>query len=122
MRQDLASEEFLNSLEQLRIGHCTQATEQFLRSLDRPVRGDPVRIYFRKLAVDLHNLDVLNRMPGQLLTLNCKDTMNTEGIRSPAPKVLLLKPGCKIMLVWNLNRGMAPLELSYANLKMVDWR
>lgn len=99
MRQDQASARFLNALQELRMGDCTQATEGYCKSLNRPIHGDPVHIYFRKLSVELHNLNALQSMPGQLLTIDCKDENNTEGISCPAPQTLQLKYGAKVMLV-----------------------
>lgn len=106
IRQDLASARFLNALEELRMGRCTEITETYLKSLSRPIQGNPVHIYFRKLAVQLHNLNVLQSMPGTLLTINCTDQNNTEGISCPAPQKLLLKPGAKVMLLWNLSHDL----------------
>ena len=42
-------------------------------------------------------------MPGKLQIYNCEESGNISGISSPAMKRLILKPHCKVMLVWNLN-------------------
>lgn len=89
LRQDQASERFLVALGELRAGHCSEATEAYLKSLSRPIQGDGVHIYFRKLAVELHNIEVLRYLPGQLITLDSVDKKMLLEL-----PVLLLKSFC----------------------------
>ena len=42
-------------------------------------------------------------MPGQMLSFDCRESGSCDGISCPALQKLLLKPNCKVMLVWNLS-------------------
>lgn len=73
-------------------------------SFNRPLQSDePLHVYFRKLSVQLHNLDVLFQLPEQLLSFQCIDEGNVSGISCPADEKLLLKPNAKVMIVWNIS-------------------
>ena len=71
MRQNLADKIFIRSLKELRQGICSPETEGLLKSLDRPLEGDAIDIFFTKLSVQLQNQETLFRMPGELLTFDC---------------------------------------------------
>ncbi|KAL9975411.1 hypothetical protein ACROYT_G012571 [Oculina patagonica] len=102
-RHNLADKTFITALKELRLGICSPETEALLRSLDRPLEGEAVDIFFTKISVQLHNQEALFRMPGELLTFDCVDEGNVTGISCPADIKLLLKVGAKVMIVWNLN-------------------
>ncbi|XP_068684345.1 ATP-dependent DNA helicase PIF1-like [Montipora foliosa] len=103
MRQNLADKTILNALKKLRLGKCSPETDMFLKSLDRPLEGDSVDIFFTKLSVQLHNQESLYRLPGELLTFSCIDEGNVSGINCPADVKLLLKEGVKVMTLWNIS-------------------
>ena len=52
----------------------------------------------------MHNLDVLSKLPGNLLTFESIDTGNPQLLDCPSEKTLTLKPRCKIMLLFNINK------------------
>ena len=103
MRQNLADKTFVTALGELRLGICSTETEGFLNSLDRPLEGDAVHIFFTKLSVQLKNQEVLFKMPGDLLTYDCLDEGNVSGIGCPPEVKLLLKANAKVMMVWNIS-------------------
>lgn len=104
LRQNSASPSFLKALGELRLGHCHPDSAAFLMSLRRPLACDePLHVFFRKLSVQLYNLDVLFKLPGQLLSFQCSDEGNVSGISCPADEKLLLKPNPKVMIVWNVS-------------------
>jgi len=88
------------------LGACSAESENYLQSLSRPIDEGHVHIYFRKQAVALHNLNVISSMPGALHSYQCQDQGNVSGISCPAPVKLLLKPGAKVMLLWNLSQDL----------------
>ena len=45
-------------------------------------------------------------MPGQMLSFDCRDSGSCDRISCPALQKLLLKPNCKVMLVWNLSESL----------------
>ena len=106
MRQNLADKIFITALKELRQGICSPETEGFLKSLDRSLEGDAVDVFFTKLSVQLQNQETLFRMPGELLTFDCVDEGNVNGISCPAEVKLLLKVGAKVMIVWNLSEDV----------------
>lgn len=103
MRQNVEDLTFINALKDLRLGQCSPETEALMRSLERPIEGEAVEIYFTKLAVQLHNQEALFKLPGELLSFECIDSGNVSGISCPADTKLLLKPGVKVMIVWNVS-------------------
>ena len=106
IHQNLADKTSITALKELRRGICSPETEGFLKSLDRPLEGDAVDIFFTKLSVKLQNQEALFRMPGDLLTFDCVDEGNVTGISCPAKVKLLLKVGAKVMIVWNLSEDV----------------
>ena len=103
MRQACANSSFITALQELRLGRCSEESVSFLNTFSRPIEGDPVHIYFKKLSVQLHNLEVLFRMPGELFSFDSKDEGNVSGISCPAEVRLLLKPQAKVMITWNIS-------------------
>ena len=99
LRQQASEIRLRKALDQLREGNCDDETERYLTSLSRDfaandITEDLLHIYFRKLPVEMHNLDVLSKLPGNLL--------NSPLLDSPSEKTLTLKPRCKIMLLFNI--------------------
>ena len=108
LRQHGADPRFISALAELRLGKCSRENELFLQSLNRPLSAEfatrAIHIFFRRTDAQLHNLDVLSELPGNVIgPLVCEDVGNTRGLISPAEPKLLFKPHCRVMLVWNLN-------------------
>ena len=102
IRQSLSDQTFLNALKDLRLGECSAETEALLNSLNRPIEGEAIHIYFTKLSVQLHKQESLFQMPGELVRFDALDEGDVTGISCPADVRLLLKPGVKVMVVWNV--------------------
>ncbi|KAL9967257.1 hypothetical protein ACROYT_G025442 [Oculina patagonica] len=103
MRHSLSDDGFISALKELRLGLCSQETEALLTSLNREIEGEAVHIYFTKLSVQLHNQEALFNMPGELISFNSIDKGDVASISCPAAQKLLLKPGVKVMVVWNVS-------------------
>lgn len=60
IRQLKQSSAFLKALKDLRVGQCSEESENVLLSLRRPLDEDlenvATHIYFRKIPVQLHNM------------------------------------------------------------------
>lgn len=76
------------------------------RKLPVDLDKDAVHIFFKKIPVQLHNLKELRAMPGEFVRLDATDEGKTSSIQCPAEKTIFLKPGCKIMLLWNINERL----------------
>lgn len=108
MHQDTTEVNFLNCLREIRLGECSTETERFMR---RPFpsdiqEDDAVHIFFRRLPMEVLTWTKFFSLPGELIRLKSEDYGDTERMRCVAPKVLLLKPGCKVMLIWNKNETL----------------
>ncbi|KAL9977545.1 hypothetical protein ACROYT_G014962 [Oculina patagonica] len=73
MRQNLADKTFTTALKELCLGICSPEMEALLKSLDKPLEGEAVDIFFTKISLQLHNQKALFRMSGELLTFDCVD-------------------------------------------------
>ena len=97
---------FRKALNELRTGQCSEDSAKFLTSLQRSLEVDlskeATHIYFRKILVLIHNIHEVNNMPGQMISFDCRESGSCDGISCPALQKLLLKPNCKVMLVWKL--------------------
>ncbi|KAK3716722.1 hypothetical protein QZH41_000930 [Actinostola sp. cb2023] len=71
------------------------------RELDDDQKRSAVHIFFKRIPAELHNLSVLRELPGAYVRFESVKEGNTTGINCPAPDVLMLKPGCRVMLTWN---------------------
>ena len=95
---------FINCLEEIRQGMCNKS-ETFMQRLSRPLSREKdenaIHIFFRRLPMQVFNVDKILTMPGEMLSFEARDTGITRGMKCPADEVLLLKPGCKVMLLWN---------------------
>lgn len=111
MRQGETEVQLKDALDRLRLGECGDETEAYLRGLSRScTRAEgippPVHIYFRKLPVSIHNSHMLMQLSGQVLKFHSVDTGRKELLKDTIDEVLMLKPGCKIMLLYNVNRDL----------------
>ena len=101
---------FKNWLDMLRIGKCSEEGEEYAQSLDREIAteegNEPTHIYFRKVHVEFHNGTVLASLPGGLIYFQSVDTGNSSGLEKNIPRIVAVKPGCKIMLLYNINNNL----------------
>ena len=98
--------EFLAVLKDIRLGKCSEKSLEFINSLTRLIehsQNEISHIYFKKLPVALHNRLALQDLPLPEFTFEAERTNRTEGMNWPGSSVLHLRPGCPVMLVWNLN-------------------
>ena len=50
----------------------------------------------------LKNREELDKLPGEVLSFEALyENDNSSSMNWPGPGVLQLKPGCKVMLIWN---------------------
>ena len=107
LRQQETKHRLIAALDHLRMGKCEDETEKYLRSLSKKTDSCndvlPVHIYFKRLPVEVHNLSVLTALPGSKLTYKSVDCGNAQSLNNTVPAVLCLKPGCKVMLSYNIN-------------------
>lgn len=98
-----------NALDRMRSGNCDESTEAYFETLDRELEcdghneGDVVHLYFKKLPVEVHNLNVLQSLPGNLLVLESSDTGCGHHLERNVCHILTLKRNCKVMLLYNIN-------------------
>ena len=101
--------EFLMALKDIRFGKCGEKTLEFITSLSRSVENVPddlSHIYFKRLPVALHNRLALQNLPFPEFTFEAENTNLTKGMNWPGSSILHLRPGCPVMLVWNLNNEL----------------
>jgi ATP-dependent DNA helicase PIF1 len=108
LRQSECETSFKDLLEMLRVGDCSDEAEEYARSLNReitaPDGNELVHIYFKKIHVEHHNGTVLASLPGELIQYQSIDTGHTTSLEKSIPRVLAVKPRCKIMLLYNNGR------------------
>ena len=92
------------------MGKCSDISHAFIKSLARPlsdeVKETATHIFVKRLPVQFFNSQVLFMLPGDLFTFEAIDEGDVSGIQCPADRVLLLKPGCKVMLLWNKSNSL----------------
>ena len=92
------------------MGKCSDISHAFIKSLARPlsdeVKETATHIFVKRLPVQFFNSQVLFMLPGDLFTFEAIDEGDVSGIQCPADWVLLLKPGCKVMLLWNKSNSL----------------
>ena len=71
-----------------------------------PSQEEPMHIFFRKLPVNMCNQEVLSCLPGPLLTFRSRDSGHTHLLENSVDKLLCLKAGCKVMLLFNINKHL----------------
>ena len=65
--------------------------------------SEKIHIYFKKLPAEIHNLDVLAKLPGEITIFESKDTGNARYLEKSISQILSVKPGCKVILLYNIN-------------------
>ena len=56
--------------------------------------------------MEIHNGNVLQTLPVLLETVKSIDHGNTYHLKKAVPKTLSLKPGCRVMLIYNINNQL----------------
>ena len=106
-RLTTTEESFIKFLQEIRLGRCSQDSCEYSKSLVRYLSDllitEATHVYFNKVSVLFHNSDVMRSMPGEFLRFEATDEGDTVGMQCPAEKTILLKPGCKVMLLWNVS-------------------
>ena len=109
-RLESTDERFVKFLQEIRLGTCSQDSCEYSKSLARcfsePTSTEATHVYFNKVSVLFHNSDVMRGMPGEFLRFEATDEGDTIGMQCPAEKTILLKPGCKVMLLWNVSEDL----------------
>ena len=108
--QNENEKEFVACLREVHMGKCSNISHAFIKSLARPlsdeVKETATHIFFKRLPVQFFNSQVLFMLPGDLFTFEAIDEGDVSGIQCLADWVLLLKPGCKVMLLWNKSNSL----------------
>ena len=101
---------FKNWLDMLRVGECSEEGEEYAQSLDREIAteegNEPTHIYFRKVHLEFYNGTVLASLPGGLIYFQSVDTGNSSGLEKNISRIVAVKLGCKIMLLYNVNDNL----------------
>ena len=98
-RQGELEDNFKKALDSLRMGVCAENTEAYLR-------GIPIHIFFKKLPVEVHNSHMLSCLSGEMLKYESIDTGRTGLLKNTVSKILMLKRGCKVMLLFNISKSL----------------
>lgn len=106
MRQNEEDNVFVACLKEIRVGKCGPESMAFLKKMPRDlpeeINRSVIHVFFKRLPVQMFNLGVLFSLPGDLNRFDAVDERDVVGIQCPADQVLLLlKPGCLVMLLWN---------------------
>ena len=106
--QDPNEIDILTCLSELRLGKCGKNNERFIgedlsKDLDEHLKENAIHIFFRKTSVMFFNIKMMQALPGTFLRFDAIDEGNTTNIRCMAEQVLVLKPLCKVMLIWNIS-------------------
>jgi hypothetical protein len=113
LRQEDSETCLKEALDALRNGRsgCDDETERYFCSLSRHLptilpSALPTHIYFKRLPVEVHNATVLASLPGEKLTFESSDTGYAKLLDKTVSEVLYLKPGCKVMLLYNISQHL----------------
>ena len=105
MRQSAGEEKFIEALQKLRLGLCSQEMYAFLADLFRnlPIELQRVatHIYFKNASAILHNRLIVDNFPVETIGLHTTSERHSKHTKWPGQETLVLKNGCKVMLVWN---------------------
>ena len=97
--------DFIACHKEIHYGRCGEKSLEFIsspsRDLSKELMGGAVHIFLKWLLVQSFNLNILFSLQGVLVTFEAVDEEDVGGIQCPADRVLMLKLGCKAMLVWN---------------------
>ena len=92
MRQDRSERSFLQCLKEIRLGFCSEVSEEFIKGLSRNLednlRREATHIYFHKARVLFFNCNVLRSLPGEFIRLVATDQGNKTGIFEPLSEEL----------------------------------
>ena len=101
--------DFVQSINELCDGMPSKRTHDLMISLKRPIVNsvNPVYIFGTNFEVDFFNSMTLAQLPGVEQSFDAKDTGDKHTLRKcTAPKHLLLKTGCKVIVIRNLENGL----------------
>ena len=104
MRQE--EPQLISAINNLSDGVIPDETTNFIKTLSRqlPPQVQPIYLYAHNYDVDMTCYDFLEKLPGQEKVYRSEDCGNRKLLsNSPVPKNLVLKVGCKVMLVTNLS-------------------
>ena len=106
MRKSKEEKQLLKVLSELPMGECGHETEQYIYSLNRDLPQhlleSVTHIFFRKIPITLRNRQELDKLPGELITLEAVyENESSKSMSWPVASVSQLIQGCKVMLVWN---------------------
>jgi DNA-binding TFAR19-related protein (PDSD5 family) len=96
--------DLVKCINELSSGEISEGSNKLLMSLARPLPdGDTVYLYARNFDAELTNYDYLFELPGVEKTYTAEQTGNIKALKTVrAPKHLVLKVHCKVMLLANL--------------------
>ena len=121
MRQSKKESKLRIALDQIRMGQCDNVTEEYLLSLSKDCTSQcnsdepPIHIFFKKLPVCVHNLNVLAQLPEDIMLLESRDTGQAQCLENTVHKLINLKNGRNVMLTYNLK---AQLKLEWFSRKV----
>ena len=97
----------------MRRGRCDDETERYFSNLSRefPSSSDSLptlltHIYFKRLPVEVHNANILASLSGPKLMFESSDTGFAKSLDRTISAVLHLKPGCRVMLLYNVSQQL----------------
>ena len=106
-RLTTTEESFIKFLQEIRLGTCLQDSCEYSKSLARylsdPLITEASHMYFNKVSILFHHSCIMRSMPGEYLRFEATDEGDTFGMQWQAEKTIPLKPGCKVMLLWNVS-------------------
>ena len=90
------------------MGKCNDETEAYLMSLSCKCattdnNEPPSHIYFKCLPVEVHNAEVLASLDGLQMMFESLNMGNAKLLDKTIDAVISLKPGCRVMLLFNIN-------------------
>lgn len=102
---------FQSVLSELRLGICSDQSEDYIRSLDRPVEYDDgieaVKLFSKRASVDSYNKQRLDMIHSPSKVYHSEDTGEKSVLNQcPAPAVIFLKIGCQIVVTRNLTSSI----------------
>ena len=106
-RLTTTEESFIKFLQEIHLGTCLQDSCEYSKSLARylsdPLITEASHMYFNKVSILFHHSCIMCSMPGEFLRFEATDEGDTFRMQWQAEKTILLKPGCKVMLLWNVS-------------------
>lgn len=100
--------DFVTAIRELARGTSSKNTDIFMESLQRPIPGNPVKLFARNLERDIHNSLVLLDMPGEFHVFDAVDGGENRSMlrRLKVPVRVSFKVGCKVMLTVNISDSL----------------